>query len=121
MVSVDSVRPSTLMSISAMLHSSEETSTSSAPMSNTVSPGRRITRAPKKPAKMAVQRRQRNTSPRNSALKSAVNSGAVNVSAVARASGVIDKPTKKASIDTTFKTARSTCRPSRLVWNRLSP
>ena len=122
MVSVDSVRPSTLMSISAMLHSSEEASTSSAPMSNACRPGRRITSAPKKPAKMAVQRRQRNTSPRNSALSRAVNRGAVNdMSAVARASGVIDRPTKNASIETTLSTARNTCRPSRLVWNRLEP
>ena len=70
---------------------------------------------------MAVQRRQRNTSPRKSALKRAVNSGAVNVRAVARASGVIDKPTKKASIENTLSTARSTCRLSRLVRNRPAP
>ena len=39
---------------------------------------------------MAVQRRQRKTSPRNSALSRAMNSGAVKDSAVARAIGVSD-------------------------------
>ena len=84
MVVDESVRPSTLMSMSAMLHSSEDTSTRREPTSKVRNPGRKITSAPKKPAKIAVQRRQRNTSPRNSALSSAVNSGAVNESAVAR-------------------------------------
>ena len=112
---LNSVRPSTLMSTSARLHSSEETMHQQGAGVDAWKPGRRITSAPKKPQKMAVQRRQRNTSPRKSALNSAVNSGAVNESAVARASGVSDRPMKKASIENTLRTARSTCRPSRLV------
>ena len=103
------------MSTMARLQSSEEAITSSAPASSAWTPGRRITSAPKKPQKMAVQRRQRNTSPRKSALRSAVNSGAVNESAVARASGVSDRPMKNAHIENTLRTARSTCRPSRSV------
>ena len=103
------------MSMMAMLHKSEEPITSSAPVSSASMPGRRMTSAPRKPHRIAVQRRQRNTSPRNRALRSAVNSGAVKESAVARASGVSDRPTKNASIDTTLSTARSTCRPSRSV------
>ena len=98
------------MSISATLHSSEEKSTSSAPVSSTWKPGRRMTSAPKKPRKMAVQRRQRNTSPRKRALNRAVNSGAVKESAVARAIGVSERPTKNATIENTLSTARSTCR-----------
>src|SRR6476619_4062357 len=74
MVTLDSVRPRILMSTIARLQSSDETITSRAPASSTWKPGRRITSAPKKPQKMAVQRRQRNTSPRKSALSSAVNS-----------------------------------------------
>ena len=103
------------MSMMAMLHKSEEPITSSAPVSSAWMPGRRMTSAPRKPHRIAVQRRQRNTSPRKSALRSAVNSGAVKERAVARASGVSDRPTKNASIDTTLSTARSTCRPSRSV------
>ena len=100
------------MSIIAMLQSTDENNTSSAPVSIVCNPGRRMTSAPKKPTRIAVQRRQRNTSPRKIALKSAVNNGAVKASAVARAIGVIDRPTKKATMETAFMTARSRCRPS---------
>ncbi len=99
----------------AMLHSTEESRISSAPVSTAVRPGRRITRAPRKPTKIAVQRRQRNTSPRNNALNSAVNSGAVKASAVARAIGVIDRPTKKHTIDTALINARHRCSESLCV------
>ena len=121
MVRLDSVRPSTLMSIMAMLHSSEETTTSIDPVSTAWTPGRKITSAPKKPTKIAVQRLQRNTSPRNNALSSAVNSGAVKESAVARAIGVMDSPMKNATIDTALMTARSRCKPNFWVWNSPSP
>ncbi len=83
---------------------------SSPPVSISFNPGRRMTRAPKNPTKIAVHRRQRNISPRNSALKSAVNSGAVKASAVARAIGVIDRPTKKHTMETALMTARMRCR-----------
>ena len=103
------------MSMMARLQSSDEAITSRAPASSAWNPGRRITSAPRKPQRMAVQRRQRNTSPRKSALSRAVNSGAVNESAVARASGVSDRPMKNAHIENTLRTARSPCRPSRSV------
>ena len=97
------------MSTIATLHSTDENRISSDPVSRTCSPGRKMTRAPKKPRKIAVQRRQRNTSPRNSALNRAANSGAVNDSAVARAIGVIDSPTKNASMENAFRQALNTC------------
>ena len=97
------------MSTIATLHSTDENRISSEPRSRLCSPGRRMTRAPKKPRKIAVQRRQRNTSPRNSALNSAANSGAVNEMAVARAIGVIDSPTKNASMENALRHALKTC------------
>ena len=67
---------------------------------------------PRKPTTIAVQRRQRNTSPSIRALSSAVNSGAVKESAVARAMGVSERPMKKASMEKTLRIERSTCSPS---------
>ena len=52
-----------------------------------VKPGRRITRTPRKPKSVAVQRRARTTSPSTRAAPTVANSGRVKLSATASAKG----------------------------------
>ena len=78
MVIVDSVRPSTLMKISAIAQVAEDSTTRIEP--SVTAPvccrsGASATNTPAKPNRIAAQRRSRTRSPRNSMARIAVKSG----------------------------------------------
>ena len=90
MARLDSVRLITLMMIITVAQSSDETTTSRGPSSSGISPGRRMTSIPTKPATIAPHRCSRNRSPRKTALRMPAKTGAENASAVARATSTIE-------------------------------
>ncbi len=80
----------TLMMIMTVAQSSDETTTSTGPSSSGISPGRRMTIMPTKPATMAPQRCSRNRSPRKTTLRMPAKIGAEKASAVARATSTTE-------------------------------
>ena len=92
MVTLDSVRVRNLMMISATDQTTVAVSIRIGPRPTSAVPGWMITNVPAKPIRMAIQRRTRTTSPRNSVASSVAKSGAVKPSAVACANGVMERP-----------------------------
>ena len=90
MARLDSVRLMILIMIITLAQSSDEATTSTGPSSSGITPGRRITSIPTKPAAMAAQRCSRNRSPRKTTLRIPAKIGAEKASAVARATSTTE-------------------------------
>ena len=92
MVTLESVRVITLITISATDQIAAEATIRIGPIPTSMTPGRRMISVPMKPIAMAVQRRARTTSPSTNTASTVANSGALKPSAVTWASGVMLSP-----------------------------
>ena len=120
-VTLDSVRPRTLIISITTAQTREDASASHGPTASTSIPGRRTTTVPAKPTAIAVQRRARTRSPNTTTASSVAKIGAEKARAVTWVSGVRLSAVKKLSIATALTAARSACSPNRRVRSGSSP
>src|SRR3954471_24257376 len=102
----DSVRVSCLMNTALAPASAAEARMAACAQLRAAKPGRRMIIAPRKPTIVAVQRRARTTSPRNSTAAIVANSGPVNDSAVDSLSGRYAMPVNQHNIEAKLTTDR---------------
>ena len=120
-VAADSVSPSDLIRIMHMLQLKAEARTNICPNPISLNPGRKITKVPRRPKKIAIDRQIPIFSLKKNTANIAANIGAVNESAVASVKGVIETPVKNAIIAKVLIVARVKSIPNLFVFNGWLP